>query len=118
MAVPVPANELSPLDQIRFVETEMTRNIAAARAAAVQTVQDAHARAAHLKKQAHELGLHKGQVQYSEMIASAAQEAQTIVAAAHLQAKTLQQNGQSRMEGAVREIVNVVVGMKSTGEMK
>lgn len=116
MAESALASELSPLDQIRLVETEMTRNIAAARAASVQTVLDARARAAHLKKRAHQLGSNKGKIQYQEMIASATDEAHVMVSDAHNQADELRRNGLSQMDGAIQEVVNIVVGVRSTGE--
>jgi vacuolar-type H+-ATPase subunit H len=118
MAEPVVASELSPLDQIRFVEVEITRKIAAARAASAQTVQDARARAAYLKERARELGNRKGQIQYQEMIASARDEARTIVADAHDQAEELRRNGLSQMDGIIQEVVNIVAGIDGTGEIE
>lgn len=52
MAQSVNENELSPLDQIRQTEAEVTRRIAAAREAAELNVVKARTEATHLKNQA------------------------------------------------------------------
>ena len=116
MAKPVLTSELSPLDQIRLVEAEITRNVAAARAESVQTVLNARARAAHLKKQAAEVGTRKGQAQYQKIVASASDEEHNMVAAAHHQAEELRRNGLSQMEAAIQQVVHIVVDVKRPGE--
>ena len=107
---------LSPLDQIRMVEGEITRKIVAAREASEHRVEDARAQSTLLKKQAHDSGNREGQILYKEIVSKAEEEARTIVAHAHNQAVNLRQKGQARMEMAVQEAINIILGLK--GEIK
>ena len=116
MGEPISANELSPLDQIRLVEAEITRKIVAAREASDRSVADARLQASLVKKQAHESGEHKGQIRYKEIIAEAEDEARTIVAHAHSHAEGLRRKGCARMELAVQEVINTVLGGKGGGK--
>lgn len=110
MADQTSASGLSPLDQIRLVEADIARNIAAAREASERAVAEARAQAARLKKEAREAGMREGQIRYKEIVAKAEEEARAIVSRAHKQASMLRQKGQSRMETAIQEAVNIVLG--------
>jgi len=92
--------ERSPLDQIRQAEAEVTRRVAAARKAADQALAAAHAQATDLKRQAIQAGQRDGQAQCQEIISQAEQEA-------------LRQNGNLRMEDAVRRVVAIVIGQET-----
>lgn len=107
--------ELSPLDQIRLVEAEITRKIVTAREASERNLMEARAQAALIKKQAHESGEHEGQIRYKGIVSEAEEEAQTIIQHAHNQATDLNQKGSARMELAVQESVRIVLGLKERG---
>ena len=102
---------LSPLDQIRLCEAEVTRRIAAARQAGEESLAKARSDAASLKKQAKERGLRKGQVQYREVVSGAEEEAQALVARAQVRASELLNRGDQRIEMAVQKAVEFVVGL-------
>jgi vacuolar-type H+-ATPase subunit H len=110
------AHELSPLDQIRLVEAEITRKIVAAREASDRSVADARVQAAFIKKQAHEAGEHKGQIRYKEIVSEAEEEAQAIVVHAHNHAADLQRKGYTRMALAVQEAISTVLGSNEGGK--
>jgi len=101
---------LSPLDQIRLCEAEVTRRIAAARQAGEESLAKARSEAANLKKNAKERGLRKGQVQYQEVVSGAEEEAQALVAKAQKRASELLTRGNQKIEIAVQKAVNIVVG--------
>jgi len=103
-------SELSPLDQIRLVESEMARRVTAARAAVDQSLVNARAQAAQRKIDARETGLREGQILFKESITKAEEEARAISAQAQKQAAELRQKGYQRMDAAVRLAVNVVLG--------
>jgi vacuolar-type H+-ATPase subunit H len=109
MAEPTFATGLSPLDQIRLAEAEVTRKIVAAREASEHAITEARTQAALLKKEAHDSGAREGQIRYKEIVCKAEEEARTIVEHAHNQADVLRRNGQVRMEGAIREVINVIL---------
>ena len=115
MAEPLSATGLSPLDQIRLVEAEITRKIVAAREASEHSVAGARAQAAQIKMQAHNSGNREGQIRYKEIVSKAEEQARAMVAHAHNQAADLQRRGQAHMESAVREAVNFVLGLKGGG---
>ncbi len=115
MADQTSASELSPLDQIRLAEAEITRKIVTAREATERTIADARAQAARLKKEAHEAGTREGQIRYKEIVSKAEEEARAIVAHAHNQASDLKRKGQARMEAAIQEAIGIVLGMKGGG---
>jgi vacuolar-type H+-ATPase subunit H len=115
MAEPTPTNGLSPLDQIRLVEAEITRRMIAAREASERSTAEARAQAALIKKQAREAGERHGQIRYKEIIARAEEQAKMILAQAHQEADHLSQKGQSRMERAIQEALAVVLGMDGGG---
>jgi len=111
MAEPIPAVELSPLDQIRLAEAEITRKTVAACENAERRFAEARMQATRIKKQAREEGTRVGKVQYKEIVSRTAEEASAIIANAQNQADTLQQKGQSRMELAVEYAVSIVLGL-------
>lgn len=117
MSEPISANELSPLDQIRLVETEVTRKIVTAREASESRVVETRTQAALLKKQSREAGEHKGQLRYKEIIAESEEEAHAMVVHAHSQADELHQKGYIRTELAIQEAVRIVLGTKGGGKI-
>ena len=116
MSEPTSLDGLSPLDQIRLVEAEITRKIAAAREASEHSAANARAQSAALKKQAGEKGERAGQIHYKETVAKAEEQAQMIVAQAQNEADDLRRKGQARMERAVNESLNIILGLKGGGE--
>lgn len=112
MADSSPSVGLSPLDQIRLVEAEVTRKIVTAREATEHRLVDARAQAALLKKQAHESGEQQGRIRYKEIVTEAEDEARAIILHAHNQAADLHQKGSAHMELAVREAIRIVLGLK------
>jgi vacuolar-type H+-ATPase subunit H len=112
MADPTLVTGLSPLDQIRQAEAEVTRKIVAAREASEHAITEARAQAALLKKQAHASGNREGQIRYKEIVSSAEEETRTIVEHAHNQAEELRRKGQSRMEMAIQEVTSIVLCLK------
>jgi len=115
MSEPISANGLSPLDQIRLVEAEITRKIIAARESSEHSAANARAQAALLKKQAEEDGKREGQIRYKETIAKAEEQAKMIIAQAQHEADDLRRKGQTRMEQAVNEALNIILGTKGGG---
>lgn len=115
MAEPTPANGLSPLDQIRLAEADITRKIVTARESSEQAIAEARAQAALLKKQAHDTGTREGQIRYKEIVSRAEEEARAIVEHAHNQATDLRWKGQTRMEAAIQETTSIVLGLKEGG---
>jgi vacuolar-type H+-ATPase subunit H len=116
MADPTFATGLSPLDQIRLAEAEVTRKIVSAREASEHAIVEARAQAALLKKQAHDAGALEGQIRYKEIVSRAEEEARAIVEHAHKQADKLRWNGQARMEVAIQEVTGIVLGLKGGGK--
>ena len=111
MAEPTPAAELSPLDQIRLAEAEITRKTVAALENTEHRLAEARMQAARIKKQAREEGTRTGKVQYKEIVSRAEEEAHTIIAYAQNQADILQQKGRIRMEMAVEYAVSIILGL-------
>ncbi len=106
---------LSPLDQIRQAEAEITRRIIAAHEASECAITEARSQAALLKRQAHETGTRGGQIRYKEIIFKAEEEARSLVEYAHNQASSLQRKGQVCMEAAIQEAANIILGVKGGG---
>jgi vacuolar-type H+-ATPase subunit H len=117
MADPLSATGLSPLDQIRLAEAEITRKIVAAREGSEHAVVEARTQATLLKKQANDSGIREGQVRYKEIIAGAEDEARTMVEHAHNQAVDLQRKGKARTEAAIQEAINIILGLKGGGKI-
>lgn len=109
MAEPTSAAELSPLDQIRLAEAEITRKTVAAREDAERCLVDARAQAARIKKQAREEGTRAGKAQYKEIVSRAEEEVRAITAHAQNRADTLHKKGHTRMEMAVEYAVHIVL---------
>lgn len=102
---------LSPLDQIRQAEADLARRIVAAREEAEQVQERARAQARLLLEEARQGGRDQGQAQYREIVARAEKEAQAILADAHDRAGALRQLGYQRMEIAVSQAVNIILGI-------
>ena len=115
MNEPISTNELSPLDQIRLAEAEITRKVIAAREASERAMTDARTQSTALRRQAHEAGTRTGQIRYKEMVSRAEEEARTIVEHAHHQANELRRKGEARMEAAIQEASRIVLGLKGGG---
>jgi vacuolar-type H+-ATPase subunit H len=107
--------ELSPLDQIRQTEADVTRQIAAARQAAERSVTEAGKELKTFLDGARESGRRHGQVRYKEIISKAEEESQAVVSQAHRQAERLHHAGRRRMSTAVRQAVNLVIGLQDDG---
>jgi vacuolar-type H+-ATPase subunit H len=104
--------DLSPLDQIRLTEAEITRKTVVAREDAERRLAEARRQAAKIKKRAREEGTRAGKVQFKEIVSTSEEEARAITAQAQNQANTLQQKGRTRMEMAVDYAVNIVLGLE------
>jgi vacuolar-type H+-ATPase subunit H len=115
MSTPIPANGLSPLDQIRQAEAEITKKIVTAREASESAIAEARLYANLLKKQAHESGIKAGRIRHKEILAQAEDEARGTVAHAQNQADELRSKGQARMEQAIRAALGIVLGVKGGG---
>jgi vacuolar-type H+-ATPase subunit H len=113
MIAPKTEARLSPLDQIRQSEAEVTRQIAAARESAEAKVAEARAQAAQLKRQAREVGSRSGQASFKEILATAEEEAQIIQAQANQRARELRRRGEASMQAAIREAVAFVIGFEA-----
>jgi vacuolar-type H+-ATPase subunit H len=116
MSEPTYTDGFSPLDQIRLVEAEITRKVVTTRESSEHSAANAHVQAALLKRQAEEKGGREGQIRYKETIAKAEEQAKVIIAQAQHEAEDLRQTGQTRMERAVNEALNIVLGTKGEGE--
>ena len=110
---PNPIVNLSPLDQIRLCEAEVTRRIAAARQSAEESLAGARSEAASLKKQAKERGYRRGQAQFQDAITKAEENAQVMIARARQRADELSVRGRRRIEEAVRKAVSVVIWLEA-----
>jgi vacuolar-type H+-ATPase subunit H len=115
MAEPSPLTELSPLDQIRLAEAEVTRKVIAMRESSERIILDARAQAALLKKAARESGTLEGQTCRREIVSQAENEARGIVENARKRASELRRRGQAIMEEATRDILNLLLGLKENG---
>ena len=116
MADPTLIDELSPLDQVRLAEAEITRKIVATREQAERAIVEARERATLLKRQAYESGTRDGQIRYKEIVSKAEEAARTIVEQAHNQATNLRRKDQAHMEAAIREATGIVLNLKGDGK--
>ena len=105
-----PEIEFSPLDQIRQAEAEITRQVAAARQSAAHNLDLARKEAAHLVAQAREDGQQEGQARCQEIIEAAEIEAKHLVDQAQALVDERSRVGTQRMELAVQQIVDRVIG--------
>jgi vacuolar-type H+-ATPase subunit H len=117
MTEPLSSVELSPLDQIRLAEAEITRKTVAAREDLERSLTEARKQAARIKKDAHEAGTRAGKAQFKEIVSRAEEEAHAITAHAQHQVDNLRQKGSSRMKLAVEYAVSIVLGLKRNGEV-
>jgi vacuolar-type H+-ATPase subunit H len=118
VGTPTTDTNLSPLDQIRQVEAEVTRQIAAAREAADHTISEAGSQVSGLLDEARVSGRHRGQTRYKEIISGAEEEARALVSQAHNQADDLRRKGKRRMTTAVRHAASLVIGLEGSSEDK
>jgi vacuolar-type H+-ATPase subunit H len=107
---PTQTIELSPLDQIRQSEAEVTRKIAAARETAVHTLEAARKEAAQIVAQARDEGLQDGQVLYHEILLETENEAKKLIELAQEEVRELSKRGDKHMEKAIQQIVDIVIG--------
>jgi vacuolar-type H+-ATPase subunit H len=103
---------LSPLDQIRLSEAEVTRRVAAARQSAEESLAGARAEAANLKKQARERGLQRGRAQYQVVISNAEENSQVMVVKARQRSEELSQRGGRRIDETVQKAASIIVGLE------
>ena len=111
-----PEFELSPLDQIRQTEAEVSRQIASAREAGEQRVIKAKAEARLIVRDAHEAGQREGQKRYKEIVSGAEEEEQTLIAQAHRRAEFLRRRGQQRLELGVHQALHIILGLEVESE--
>lgn len=104
--------QLSPLDQIRQAEADVTRKIAMAREDNERTLADAKAQVRMLLDRAKESGHRKGEAQYRGIVFEAEEVARAILAESDHWADELQQKGVRTMDSAVRQVVNIITGME------
>lgn len=109
-------SNLSPIDQIRQVEAETVRQIAAAREASEQKINETKQQVKVILQQARESGRQRGQNRYKQIITSADEEALAIVSQAHNQANLLRQKGKHQISTAVQQAVNLIIGLELDSE--
>ena len=107
--------ELSPLDQIRQTEAEVTRAVAAACQAAEEIVAQAQREATQIKQQARQSGVHDGKARHREMISNTEEEVRDILAEAKKRAQGLQRRGQKQMDRGVLQAVRAVIELEEEG---
>jgi vacuolar-type H+-ATPase subunit H len=103
---------LSPLDQIRLSEAEVTRRVAAARQSAEESLTGARSEAANLKKQARERGLQRGQSQYQVVVSNAEENSKVMVLKAQQRSEELSKRGGRRIDEAVQKAASIIVGLE------
>lgn len=104
--------QLSPLDQIRLAEAEVTRKIAIARKDREHTLANVQAQAKILLDEARENGKRTGRTQYREIVSEAEEEARAILAESDHRAEEIRRKGSRYMDIAVRRVVNIITGME------
>ena len=102
--------QLTPLDQIRLAEVNVTRKVAAALENSDHSLTNAKTQAKLLLDEARQKGKHKGQIQYREIISEAEEKARAVRAGADQQVEALRQKGGRKMGAAVRRVVNIIAG--------
>lgn len=107
--------QLSPLDQVRLAEADVTRKVAVAREDSEHTLTKAKAQAKILLDEARESGKRKGQTQYREIVSEAEEEARAILAGVDHRVKELRREGSRYMDIAVCQVVNIITGMEEGG---
>jgi vacuolar-type H+-ATPase subunit H len=107
-----PDYELSPLDQIRQVEAEITRQIASARETGAQLITKTREEAKTIVKDAHETGDREGQKRYKEIVTAAEEEAQTVIAQTQNRAEFLKRRGLQRLESGTCQALHIILGLE------
>jgi vacuolar-type H+-ATPase subunit H len=102
--------ELSPLDQIRMAEANAARKLALSRELAEIKITQARYQARVLVDEARESGKHEGQVQYAEIVSRAEEEAEGLVAEAQARVEALRREGELRMQAAVDQVIQTLLG--------
>jgi vacuolar-type H+-ATPase subunit H len=113
---PTTEPKLSPLDQIRHMEAQVTRQIAAAREAAKQTVANTKNKARETINEAREAGRRQGQKRYKDIISDGEEEAQILIARAYKSAETLQRRGSQCLNVGVRRAINIIISADGEGQ--
>lgn len=101
--------DLSPLEQIRQCEAEVTRLVAAAHESAGATLAKARSEAASLIRNAREAGQQDGQARYADILARAEEEAEILATQAKGRAAELRRQGEARMDSAVQQAVQIIL---------
>lgn len=113
---PTTEPKLSPLDQIRQMEAQVTRQIAAAREAAKQTVANTKNKARETINEAREAGRRQGQKRYKDIISDGEEEAQILIARAYKRAETLQRRGSQFLNVGARRAINIIISADGEGQ--
>jgi flagellar biosynthesis/type III secretory pathway protein FliH len=108
--------ELSPLDQIRQTEADVARQIASSRDVAGQTVTETKNQAKEILNDARHTGRREGEKRYREIISTAEEKAQALIAQAHTRSENLRRRGRQRLETGVHHAMSVIVGLEEDGE--
>ena len=109
-------SKLSPLDQIRYSEAEIIRNMALARDEAQRIESQARKRAKQMIAEARDLGRNEGEAHRREMTSVAEEEARAINAQAKNSTTELRRKGYNRMDIAVNQLVGLICGLDQTRE--
>lgn len=109
---------LSPLDQIRQGEADVIRRTAAAREVTEHKINDARSQVKMILSEAKEVGCHRGQMRFNEIISKAEEEAHAIVSQAQNQANRLHHKGKQRMSTAIHQAVNLIISLEEYEEDK
>lgn len=107
--------ELSPLEQIRHMEAEVTRRVASARQAAEKVVVQARTKAAQQRMEEREAGRREGQERYQASITSAEDESRQILSQAQEQVDALRKRGEARLYAVVNQAINIILGVEGGG---
>jgi vacuolar-type H+-ATPase subunit H len=103
---------LSPLDQIRHAEAEVTRKLVQARETANKIVEDARSQSIQTLEMARKAGEQEGQSRYKEILKNSEDEATALVAEARKRAKKSRNISRLHMEGLVERIENFIIGLE------
>lgn len=103
---------LSPLDQIRHAEAEVTRKIVQARETSNNIVEDAHIQSLRILEMARQAGEQEGQSRYKEILKNSEDEATALVSEARRRAKKSRNISKIRMEILVERIENFIIGLE------
>ena len=106
-------DNISPIEQIRRAEAEVTRQVAAAREAAEETLQAAKAQAARLHAEALQEGKQEGEQHCQQIIDQAKEAASQIVIQANEQAKEMRRNGLLHMDRVAQQALHYVLDMQA-----